>query len=367
MRRGSIFVVIFILVAAVVIGASQFLRSQPALEITVAVDPLARDWVQQAITNLNATEPIVNATRRVQFKLLAVDDLDVWQGQQFWTLEDHPDAWIAASSLSVQYASENGLPLTEVAGSLARTPLVWGGYASRVEVITQAGARPLDWTAVAEAAAAEAWANIGGEASWQFIKLGFAQPQRKIGGVAVLLSGAAAFNQTATFTGNALNAAPFREWMLPVIQAVPNFATLGSDPAATMARGTSTVEIALFPEAQWLLNLRGMMSNEAVVLNYPAYQMVLDFPLNRWESAQTTDEQRAAVDVLRAWLMNDAQQALLGSFGLRPAVGEPAQTEPLFAAGLASGILLAPDYGQQIQPPTRAELQGLIQWAASNQ
>lgn len=367
MRRGSIFVVIFILVAAGVIGASQFLRSQPALEITVAVDPLARDWAQQAIASLNATEPIVNATRRAQFRLLVVDDLDVWQGQQSWTPDSHPDAWIAASSLSTRYARENGLPLIEAAASLARTPLVWGGYASRVEVVTRDGARPLDWQAVAEAAAAEAWVSIGGEASWQFIKLGFAQPQRKIGGVAVLLSGAAAFNQSATFTGNALNNAAFREWLLPVIKAVPNFATLGSDPALAMARGPSTVEIALFPEALWLLNVNGLTKHEPIVLNYPAYQMTLDFPMMRWEDAQTTDDQRAAIELLRGWLTNEAQQALLGSFGLRPAAGEPAQTEPLFAAGLPYGIQLAPDYGQTVQPPARPELQGLIQWAASNQ
>jgi hypothetical protein len=327
MRRGSIFVILFVVVAAIVIGASQFLRSQPPTEITIAVDPLAVAWVENAVAALNATSPVVNATQRIQFRVTPVDDLDVWQGQRIWSPDNHPAAWIPASSISVGYAKENGVPLGDVAASVARTPLVWGGYVSRVDVITDGGTAPLDWPTVAQAAETASWAALGGESEWQFIKLGFGQPGRKMNGLAVLFSGAGAYHKKADLSGADLRAADFRDWMLPVINSVPNFATLGSDPAAAMARGPSTVEIGFFPESQWLLNLSGLLQNEDVRLSYPAYQFLLDFPLVRWQDSSTTDEQRQAVDLLSGWLLATAQQSNAPDHGLRPATVEPTEAD----------------------------------------
>jgi len=367
MRRGSIFVVLFIIVAAVVIGVSQFLRSQPPTEITVAVDPLALAWVEKAAAALNATDPVVNATQRIQYKVTPVDDLDVWAGQRIWSPSDHPAAWIPASSVSVGYAGENGVPLAEVAPSLARTPLVWGGYASRVDVLTDGGTAALDWPAVAGAAETASWTALGGASDWQFIKLAFGQPGRKMGGLGALFSGAGDFFQKPDLVGGDLRAADFREWMLAVIESVPNFSTLGSDPAAAMARGPSTVEIGIFSESQWLLNLSGLLQNEDIRLNYPAYQFVLDFPLVRWQDSSTTPEQQQAVDILSAWLLAEAQQADAPDFGLRPAAGEPTEADALFAAGAAYGIQLEPDYGQAVVVPGRSDAQGFIQWVNSSQ
>ncbi len=94
MRRGTIFVIIFILLAAGIVGASLFLRSQPPLEITVAVNPLAESWVRAAVDAYNASEPVVNATRRVIYRVTAVDDLTVWSDEvsRQWTETDHPAA-----------------------------------------------------------------------------------------------------------------------------------------------------------------------------------------------------------------------------------------------------------------------------------
>jgi hypothetical protein len=366
MRRGSIFVILFIIVAAVVIGASQFLRSQPPIEITVAVDPLAQPWAESAIAALNATSPIVNATSRVQFRLVPTEDLDVWNGSSRWTPNSHPVAWIAASSASVDYAQDSGLPLVDVTPSLARTPLVWGGYASRVEVLT-GDDLPLDWDAVQAAAEDESWGRIGGNADWGFLKLAFPQPGRKISGLAALFSGAGAYAGSPDLTGGGVRASDFRTWMLPVIESVPNFTTLGSDPGAAMARGTSTVDIGLFPEVQWLTNLGGMLNHEQVILNYPAYQFVLDFPLVRWQDSTTTVEQQQAVDLLRDWLSGAAQQANTTTYGLRSAAAEPTEADVLFTAGVPNGIQLTPAYGQAIIPPSRSDLQGLIEWAVTNQ
>lgn len=364
MRRGSIFVILFIIAAAIVIGASQFMRSQPPVEYTVAVDPLAVPWVEEAVKNLNATSPVVNGTQRIQFKVTPVDDLDAWKGQSIWTASNHPIVWIPASSMSVKYAQDNGLPVTSLSASLARTPLVWGGYVSRVDALTNNGAAPLDWPTVQAAAAKESWSAIGGQQDWQFIKIGFGQPGRKIGGLTALFTGAAARAQNEQLTAGSVGAEVFRGWMLPVIKALP---TLGGDPVLAMASGPSTVEIGLFPESQWLLNLTGLLKNEAVRFNYPAYQMILDFPLVRWDDSTTPPEQREAADLLSNWLSAAAQQANAPTYGLRPAATEPTDKDRLFAAGVPYGILLTPTFGTAVLPPSRSDTLGLIQWVSVNQ
>lgn len=367
--RGTIFIVLFILIAAVIIGASRFLGSQPALEFTIAVDPLGQSWLQEAVNGFNNSQPVVN-TRRIIFTVTPIDDLDVWQGQRRWTADSHPDGWLAASNLSLQYALANGLPVSGVAESLARTPLVWGGYISRVDVLTSKGARALDWELLAPTLGNnDRWVDIGGQADWQFVKLGFGQPRNKIGGLAALLTAAASFNQTPDLSQAVLSQQAFRDWLLPVIKAKPSFANDGitGDPAAAMTGGPSRIEIGLFPEAQWLLNLRGMNNQEEVRLSYPAYQMMLDFPLAAWNDATPANADRqTAVGLLRDWLQGAEQQAKAMDYGLRPATSEPTADSTLFKAGIPSGIELNPDFGQPVVPPALNETSGLIQWVEAN-
>lgn len=362
MRRGTIIFILFALVAAAIVGASQFLRSQPPMEFTVAVNPLAAEWVRAAVNAYNDTQPVVNTTQRIQFAVQVVDDLSVWQGNTNWTPENHPAAWIPASSVSIGYSER----YTPVVASVARTPLVWGGYASRVEVVTRGGAEPFDWDAVQRVAAGESWSRAGGESNWGFVKLAFPRPDQSMSGLAVLFSGAASFHDSSDLAGGATRAPDFREWLTPVVESVPNFQTLGADPAAAMARGASTVDIALLPESFWLLNLNGLLNNEPIVFSYPAYQYMLDFPLAGWRNPLPTDPnapiEQAAVQALATWLTGAARQSQLVTHGLRPATSEPTETASLFSAGDSYGIQLAPDFTQLVQPPSRSETQGLVQW-----
>ncbi len=360
MRRGTLIFIVFVLVVGAVVGASQFLRSQPPQEFTVAVNPLAAEWVRSAVNDFNATNPVVNSTQRIQFSVTVIDDLPVWQGNENWTTENHPAVWIPAAAISVDYAERYVVQ----AASVAQTPLVWGGYASRVEVVTENGTQSLDWTAIQRAAEAESWSSIGGDSGWRFVKFAFARPDQAMSGVGALFSSAASFNATDTLTGTNTRAQGFRDWFTPVVESVPNFQTLGADPASAMAvRGPSNVEIALLPESQWLMNLNGLVSNEPVVFNYPAYQFLLDFPLARWNSTTLyPDIEPAAATALGQWLTNTARQAQLPQYGLRPASGEVPATARLFTAAEQYGIELQPVFDNQVQPPSRSETQGLLQW-----
>ncbi|MCA0457037.1 MAG: substrate-binding domain-containing protein [Chloroflexi bacterium] len=367
-QRGTIFIVLFILIAAGIIGVSRFLGAQPPHEYTIAVDPLAQAWAEGAVNAFNASQPSINA-QRIQFRVSAADDLSVWQGQATWTTNRHQDAWLPASNVSVTYARAAGLPLSAAAESLARTPLVWGGYTSRTDLLTSTDTIPLDWAQVQGAAQkmqSSDWRALGGQQSWGYLKLGFGQVDTKISGVAALFIAAAAYNQNPDLTQVALSQQQFRSWLLPIVKSRPSFFQQG-DVASAMTRGPSTIEMALLPEAQWLINIKGMNAQEPIRLNYPAYQFVLDFPLVAWQDTTPENaERQEAVRLLANWLQTAAQQSNLPAYGLRPATTEPTEAHDLFKLAIQYGIQFTPDYGQAVTPPTLNDLRGLTQYVTSN-
>lgn len=366
MRRTTIVVIVFVILAAVVVGVSQFLRAQPPLELTVAVSPLAERWVRAAVERLNATEPVLAATQRVRYNVTTVDDLAVWGDDRrvTWTPENHPVLWIPAASVSVDYAVSARFPFVISTDSLAQTPLMWGGFSSRVQVITQEGSEPFDWQAVAAAADAESWAELGGQRGWGFVKLAFDNPSQTMSGFGVLLSGAAAFSDSAEVSQATTNGADFRNWLTPVNQSVANFNTLGADAAAAMAsRGASVAEIGLLPESRWLTNLDGLLRHEPVVLAYPQYPFVFDFPLARWNDNTATDAEAEAARILSNWLLSEVQQTAVLDYGLRPASGPVPETARLFSTALDYGVLPNPDLSIRATGLARTEAQRLLQWA----
>lgn len=354
MRRGSIFVIIFMLVAGGIVGASFFLRAQPPLEISVAVSPLASDWVQAAVDAFNATDPVVNATRRVRFTVETIDDLSVWlEDGRGWTQGSHPDAWIPAASFSVAFAREARMPLTIVQPTLARTLLVWGGFSDRIEAIL-GSETSLDWRSIADAA--------------PNARLAFFHPARTAAGLAVLLSGAGDFHATTQPGDAELSSQDYRNWLRPVIEAVPNFNTLGISVAETLAaRGPSIGEIGLLPESDWLRNLRGQLVQAAgpLRLDYPAYSLVFEFPLARWTDPQEVDPDRqAGVEALGRWLLSAEQQAAAARYGLRSADGHAEMENELFNRAIAHGLLFEPVY-QAVEAPSRNAIRALLAWAST--
>ncbi|MFQ3567769.1 MAG: hypothetical protein SNJ59_12305 [Aggregatilineales bacterium] len=354
MRRGSIFVIIFILVAGGIVGTSFFLRAQPPLELTVAVSPLASEWVRAAVNAFNATDPIVNATRRVRFTVETIDDLNVWlEDGRGWTQGSHPDAWIPAASFSVAFAREARMPLTMLEPTLARTLLVWGGFSDQVEAVL-GDEVSLDWQAVASAAPRA--------------RLAFFHPARTAAGLAVLLSSAGDFHETTQPSDAELSSPDYRNWLRLVIEAVPNFNTLGTSVAETLAaRGPSIGEIGLLPESDWLRNLRGQLVRPAgpLRLNYPAYNLVFEFPLARWSDPQEEDpDRRAGIEALGRWLLSAEQQTAAARYGLRSVDGQAEMESELFNRALAHGLQFEPAY-QAVEVPSRNAIRTLLAWTST--
>lgn len=365
MKRETILVLVFLVVVASVIGVSQFLRAQPPVEIEVVVSPLAADWVSAAAEDLNATQPLANGTQRFRINVVPLDDLEVWQdtGDANWRSNDRPSAWMPATGVSVDYARERQLPLEAVAPSLAQTPLIWGGFGSRVTVITLDGSNALDWSTVSVVVEQESWSEFpGGQDSWGFVKLAIPEPTHLASGYAVLVAGGADFGDTTTPT-DVLSSNSYRDWMTGFIRSVPSASTIGNDPAATMAsRGPSAGEIALLPESQWLKSLDGLLRNEDVAFSYPDYQFVFDFPLVRWDDTSVSDAERSGVEIFAEWLLDAEQQTAALDYGLRPVSDEVTGAGELFTAGQPFGINPTWRPSQVITPPPRNEAVRLLGW-----
>lgn len=357
--RGTIVLVIFAIIVAAIIGLSQFVQSQPPVEITVAVNPMAEDWMRALVADFNESETVINGTTRITVNVTTTKDIAVW-GDNKWSADNHPDAWLPASSASVSYLNSN-IPFQTIANSTAQTPLVWGGFQSRVDILTTDGV--LDWGTVAEAAQTDEgnWASLGGESGWGFLKFAYARPSNDMAGLAVLFSGAGEFTASTTLDRSQLLDDSFNDWMSAIVASVPNFQTLGSNPASVMAsRGTSVAEIAFLPESLWLNSLGDINGNDPITFNYPAMQFVLDFPLTMWDDPDTSDETKLAVQAFADYVTGTGQNTVT-EFGLRPANGNVTNADSLFADGVSFGILLEPDYGQIVTAPDKNTTETLLE------
>jgi hypothetical protein len=173
-----------------------------------------------------------------------------------------------------------------------------------------------------------------------------------------LFSGAAAFQTDPAVSGATVVSNEFHEWMEPILRSVPNYNTLGTSIAQTMAaRGVTDGAIALLPESEWINNLGGnLVGVNPLRLSYPEYQFVFDFPLARWQGL--TADENAAVDAFAAWLLGQHPE----DFGLRGADGTLPETARLFADAESYGAQLTPDVTQAITPPPRPDTQRLLVW-----
>jgi hypothetical protein len=132
------------------------------------------------------------------------------------------------------------------------------------------------------------------------------------------------------------------------------------------ARGRSNGQIGFLVEAEWLQNLRGFLAEESdpVVLSYPQYTVIFEFPLARWNDSTTATsaDEAAAVELLGNWLMDAGQQSRAENFGLRPMEGDPAAG--LFVIGESYGALISPVV-QAVEPPSRNDLRQLVGWVGT--
>ncbi|MCU0511483.1 MAG: substrate-binding domain-containing protein [Anaerolineae bacterium] len=362
LRRSTIVLILFIVVIAGLLGYDRLVRTQPPLEITLAVDPLAETWVRGAVEAFNASQTTINnGTTRVRVNVTTViNDVRVWTGAAGWTAQSHPLLWLPSSSAALQYRPSN-LAYTPLVPSLAQTPLVWGGFISRVQVITDDDRLPLDWPSVNAVLAAGTWAAAGATDVRGNVNMALNWPTGSMAGLAALVSGVADLGGSSTISRSSLSGSAYEAWRQPFAAAVRNAQRLGESPAQAMAsRGASVADFALLPEAQWLVSLNELLRQERLVFSYPAYQVLLDFPLALWDDASTTDLQRQAAAAFAAYLAGPAGQQAASAAGLRPASGVVDSSATLFTVAAPYGILADYVPAQVVPLPARTEADILL-------
>lgn len=376
MRRSQIVFFLIILSAIVIVGLGVALQggsdsddngdnpesennttnSEP-IALQIAVTPLMENWVRAAVIAYERTNPRVGG-REVNLQVVVQDSIEVWQGSSPWTVLNHPQVWIPESNYALNYAQAVDMRYASFEPSLASTPIIWGAYQSRAEVIaTQYGT--LDGQTIQQAAVAESWAAIGGDSTWRFVKMAFSRPDSTDSGLASLLTLAGIYANDPQLTTQIMNDAGLKTWLEPIIESVPNFSNLGLDPADRMANTRqSTAEIGLLPESQWLAHYSTLSAVEPIVLNYPVNYLLLDFPYAVWDGNETSDEERQAAENFGEFLLTESQQRAVGEAGFRPAqLTDLTQFAPFNAEGVQLTLT-----GSPISLPDRAGVSSLVRW-----
>ncbi|MDX2079112.1 MAG: substrate-binding domain-containing protein [bacterium] len=368
---GTGIVIVFVLISLGIVGLGYLQRNQPdptatPLELTLTVNPMAQAWMNDAVMSFNTSDNrlIDGYAVTIVLNTVPIDDMAVWKNSA-WTDQNHPDLWLASTSLAVDYA---GYPVRIITPSLAQSPMIWVASADVAQAITQDGISPFDWQTVQAAAQAGTWANFGATGINGNVNIAFALPEGTMNGLMVLYSALANFNQTTTLGNSAMTPA-YQTWFTPIIQSVPNLNTIGDNVATFMVsqRGSS-VNIGILPEVQLLNQLEALTTRRAIQVAYPAYSVLFDFPLAEWQVTnlpeQEANRRQQAIQAFSEWLLLPAQQAQLPRYGLRPLSENPTESDDLFRLGADVGVEYTPIFAGQLESASVSFANILLAWFA---
>jgi len=326
------------------------------LSVKLLVAPAAHDWVKEAADRFNADGRRLNR-RPITLSILEQDGLSVYGQVSTTGFSPEPAAWITEGRFMLDLVNLAGRESTgqEAFSSettIAQSVLMWGGFADRIGVLDSRFGG-LNWTALREASlAAQGWSALGGRSEWGFFKLVLPDPAKSSEGLAALLVAAAEYHGKADLAAGDISSAPFQSWAQALIDAVPNFANLGAEPANALAvRGPSAGDAGLLLERDWLLAASSLSSRQPVSLRYASQTLIFDFTFavrvappfsntTQGDSERKQFEQAVeAARQFRDYLLDSAQQRRAEVYGLRPASGQAANPEgSLFAQWSSLGF-----------------------------
>lgn len=243
-------------------------RTVARIPITVAVPPALADWAQAAARDFNSQ----NADTQVS--IIRLNGLDAVQQFGQMPRAQLPDSWLADASFVADLARTEGAPFAEQGIAITSSDLVWGGFSSRAQLLGT-----MDWSALHDAAKANGWAALGGNATWGYVKLTIASPTRSTEGLAALITAAAAYHDQPHLTRPLVTDPAFLNWLHTTVDSVPNFSTLGSNPAEALAtRGPSIGDVGLLAASTWFVAQDELNQWEPFITSTPRYTVRLDYP-----------------------------------------------------------------------------------------
>lgn len=364
-RKGMRFVAIVVagVVAALLLWLATNVFNVPLpgvdtspLDVQLFVAPQAFDWVSEAAERFNAEGRRLNH-RPIVIYVVERDGLSLHAQVSSASLNPAPTAWIAEGAFTLDLvnlaARQSGISNAFTAErSVAQSVMMWGGFADRIAAL-DSNFGGLTWKAIHEAAIARSgWSSLGGQPEWGFFKLVLADPSKSSEALAALLAAAAEYHGKTSLTAADVNDARFQQWAQDLVDAVPNFANLGSEPGRALAvRGASAGDAGQLLEAEWLSAAEGMGNWQTPAFRYAPTAVIFDFPFGVWSGpggdpsaslragAAEDSSRRDAARLFRDVLLQDAQQRRAEAFGLRPASGNVANAEgSLFARWASLGF-----------------------------
>jgi hypothetical protein len=258
-------------IVGVVIRIALPTRAKEKVSVQVVVSPDLYGWAEANAREFNARHADAQVTVKPIDGLSAIDEFVETDTSLL------PHAWIPEATFVTAIAQDRGLPFETTGQSMAASDIVWGSFSSREGVLVEKfGA--LDWQAVHEAAVSESWGQLGGNLNWGYFKLAIASPTHSTEGLAALLSAVATYHNQSSIESGDIDGACLN-WLLEVVSSVPNFNTLGPEPAKSMAaRGPSIGDVGLLSAAAWNRSESGLNKWGVFVTANPEFTMRLDYP-----------------------------------------------------------------------------------------
>ena len=235
--------------------------------IQVAVPPILADWATASAREFDGQVTVIPVHGLSAVGQFARMDAPL-----------RPHAWIPEATFVAAIARDQGLSYETVGQSVAAADLAWGAFSSRAAVLSGRFGT-LDWQAVHQAAVSHGWAELGGNADWGNFKLILASPTHSAEGLAALLSAAAAYRNRPDLAYDDVTDEAFLQWLRAIVTSVPNFGTLGPQPAESVAtRGPSVGDAGLLAAAAWNRSQVRLDRWETFVVVAPQFTVRLDYP-----------------------------------------------------------------------------------------
>jgi Bacterial extracellular solute-binding protein len=297
--------------------------------------------------------------------------------QQKKALETFPTAWIADSRYLVElanvpYKTRLGRDVFLTDGEyrakpLAISPLVWGIYNSRAEVLKKKY-QTINWHTIHDAAMAKGgWAELGGDPAWGFFKPVIPNPQKNIGGLGAMVSAAGEYFNTTRIDASSVGDPGFQAWLLELMKAITGLGVSSYSVEDFALFGYSVGDGGLLLESDLLQNMQGMQNRweDSMNITYPEFLTWYDFPYAIWVGPETTALQKNAAIDFEQYLLSDPQQKRALVYGLRPAnpnVKVDAIPDSLFVKWANQGVLPVVPRSTSMRSPDRDILTALLRW-----
>lgn len=258
-------------------------RAVERTTIQVAIPSNLAAWARDEAENFNAR----NADANVQ--TVSINGLTAFERYSGSPVDSLPHGWMPDASFIAAIAVDEGLAFEVAEESIVSTELIWGAYADRAQALNS-----LDWNAVHEAAVTGTWAGLGGDAQWGNFKLTIASPTGSAEGLGALIAAAAEYHDTESLTREQLADPGFTQWMREIVESVPNFNTLGPNPAESLAtRGPSVGDVGFLSEAAWIHSQSGLERWGDFVTQDSRYPVSLDYPFLVRTNADPAEQELA--------------------------------------------------------------------------